>query len=762
MRRRLLLSLLALIVSTTMAWADDNGTCGEGVTWTLTGTTLTISGTGAMEDYGSCGPWGNSITSVVIGEGVTSIGNRAFYGCTSLASVTIPNSVTSIGDNAFRYCNSLASVTFADNSELESIGNNAFEHCEKLTSITIGSGVTSIGKNAFNGCTSLSSVTFADNSMLESIGGSAFNKCTSLASVTIPSSVKSIGNNTFRSCTNLASVTFADNSKLESIGNNAFEHCEKLTSITIPDSVKSIGDYAFCFCSGLTSITVESGNSKYDSRNSCNAIIEKSTNKLIAGCKNTTIPNSVTSIGENAFYGCTSLASITIPSSVESIATDAFYFCSGLTSITVEEGNSKYDSRNSCNALIETENNTLIVGSKNTTIPDDVTSIGDYAFVFNKNLASIDIPNSVKSVGNHAFEHCEKLTSVTIGSGVTSIGYQTFCGCSSLDNVTFADNSQLTSIGEQAFYECTSLASVTIPNSVESIGNNTFNGCTSLASVNIPSSVTSIGDNAFRCNSLASVYVWATTPPTLGSNVFANNADGREIYVPAGSIDEYASGWSDYLTSLKASWAGNNIESEDFAGYWSTYYNSGCNVLVDYNTDIYYISSVSDGKATLAKNTTDKVITAGQAVMLKSSNASVTMTYSSDASGCPYTGNLLEGFDAQTTISTSAYADKVIYTLANESNGFGLYKYYDNVSSEKYTTNTTLGANKAFLPLDAAVGASSFLFDMDEVTDVREKVTVNSEKLATAQWYTLDGRKLPGKPTQKGIYIMNGKKVIII
>jgi hypothetical protein len=167
---------------------------------------------------------------------------------------------------------------------------------------------------------------------VKSIGSYAFLYCKGLTSITIPNSVTSIGGFAFEGCSGLTSITIPNS--VTSIGDYAFYVCSGLTSITIPNSVTSIGSYAFSDCSGLTSITVEKGNTKYDSRDNCNAIIETNTNKLIAGCKNTIIPNSVMSIGESAFYGCSGLTSITIPNSVTSIGNWAFSYCSGLTSIT--------------------------------------------------------------------------------------------------------------------------------------------------------------------------------------------------------------------------------------------------------------------------------------------------------------------------------------------------------------------------------------------------------------------------------------------
>ena len=214
------------------------------------------------------------------------------------------------------------------------------------------------------------------------------------------------------------------------------------------------------------------------------------------------------------------MTSVTIPISVTSIGFRAFAYCTSLTSIMVKSENTVYDSRNNCNAIIETATNTLIVGCMNTNIPNSVTSIGDYAFYDCSSLTSITIPNSVTSIGSGAFEGCRGLTSVTIPNSVTSIG-------------------------SGAFQNCSSLTSVTIGNNVKSIGDYAFYYCIGLTSVTIPSSVTCIGGSAFKSCGLTSITIKAETPPELGINTFIYTND-CPIYVPYGTIDAYTSAWPEY------------------------------------------------------------------------------------------------------------------------------------------------------------------------------------------------------------------------
>ena len=377
----------------------------------------------------------------------------------------------------------------------------------KIKNAVIEYGVADIGSYAFWECSNLATITIPNS--VTSIGRGAFSGCLALCSITIPNSVTNIGNSAFYSCSGLTSVTIGNS--VTSIGESAFMNCSSLTSITIPNSVTSIGVGAFFECSGLTSIIVEQGNKNYDSRNNCNAIIEKESNTLVAGCKKTVIPNSVTSIGDYAFYWCTGLKSVTIPNSVTSIGKKAFDACYNIASATLGMKNIPnkifYD-RSSLSSL---------------TILDGATSIGDSAFYKCSGLTSVTIPNSVTSIGKEAFQECSGLTSITIPNSVTCIERGTFCA-SGLTSITIPNS--VTSIGFAAFASCPSLTSITIPNSVTNIGENAFYNCPSLTSITIPNSVTSLGDYAFyNCPSLTSITI-PNSVTSIGNKAF----DGTKWY----------------------------------------------------------------------------------------------------------------------------------------------------------------------------------------------------------------------------------------
>ncbi len=388
-------ALLPLSVSAAEATVTDS----QGVKYILSygGTYYTVSS------------FDNSVSEIVIpseidGVPVTSIQKNAFYNCKGLTNIEIPNSVTTIGKNAFRSCTSLTSIEIPNS--VTAIGDYAFDSCTSLTSIKISNSATNIGEHAFCNCSkNLISITVdsgntvyhsKDNCLIKTatntlilgcknsiipdyvttIGAYAFYNCVSLTSIEIPASVKSIGSYAFHNCRSLTSIEIPNS--VIYILNDAFSDCTSLTSMEISDSVTEIRAYAFWGCTSLTSIE---------------------------------IPNSVTTIGDFAFYGCEGLTSIELSSSVISIGSDAFSICSkSLMSIIVDSGNTVYHSKDNC--LIETETNTMILGCKNSIIPDYVTTIGNHAFYGCEGLTSIEISNSVTTIGGYAFYGCESLTDI--------------------------------------------------------------------------------------------------------------------------------------------------------------------------------------------------------------------------------------------------------------------------------------------------------------------------------------------------------------
>ena len=383
----------------------------------------------------------------------------------------------------------------------------------KLKSIGL-SNIEYIGTEAFNGCESLQDITIP--SSVTYIGDGAFSWCQSLQSITIPNSVTKIGDEAFFWCQSLQSITIPNS--VTSIGDKAFSGCKSLQSITIPNSVTKIGDGAFSSCNICFFIC----NSTYFPNDDV-CLFNKDKTAIVSrikDCVNYIIPNSVTSIGDEAFSGCYSLQSITIPNSVKSIGDEAFRFCESLQSVTIPNSVTKIGDYafSSCKSL------------QSVTIPNSVTKIGDFAFSDCYSLQSITIPNSVTSIGNRAFYSCESLQNVTIPNSVTKIEDYAFYSCESLQSVTIPNS--VTSIGDHAFEQCYSLQSITIPNSVTSIGDHAFKYCNSLQSVTIPNSVTSIGDHAFSpCHSLQSVTI-PNSVTSIGYGAFCGCYSLQSVTIP--------------------------------------------------------------------------------------------------------------------------------------------------------------------------------------------------------------------------------------
>ena len=310
--------------------------------------------------------------------------------------------------------------------------------------------------------------------------------------------------NTIRGWENIKTIVIPEG--VTEIGDNAFFGCINLTTITIPSTVSSIGFGAFAYCSGLTSIIVDENNPFFDSRNNCNAIISKDGTGLISGCKNTTIPNSVTDICDYAFSGCTGLTNIKIGENITYIGRFAFAECSNVASIIVDENNQKYDSRDNCNAIIDKEYNWLITGCKNTIIPNGVTNIMESAFSRCIELKSITIPNTVTSIQEGAFANCLELENITLSDSITYIGEHVFSGCTRLNSITIPNS--VTRIEKYAFSGCLELKDIIMSNNVTYIGDSAFEDCSKLANVIFPDSLSTICENAFyNCHSLLNIVI---------------------------------------------------------------------------------------------------------------------------------------------------------------------------------------------------------------------------------------------------------------
>lgn len=344
-----------------------------------------------------------------------------------------------------------------------------------IKKVILSNGIVRIGSGPWQGCFSeCSDLEYIElPESIEELGYDVFRGCKSLKEIRIPSKVVSVKDGSFSECVLLESV---DLSNVREIGSAAFSRCTSLESVIIPDEVERIKSLAFRDCKSLASIS---------------------------------FPDKVESIGSNSFEGCDSLKSVRISSSVTSIGKEVFMSCYNLNSIIVDPANNVYDSRDNCNAIIETATNTLIAGSNNTKIPESVTAIGNSAFYGYKLLEAIELPESINSIGNFAFTACK------------------------------------------------SLSCIVLPKNVSSVGRSAFGSCSSLVSVYIPSSVTSIGERAFYSgDKLTQVYSYITEPFAINSNVFSTGTkEEGTLYVPQGTLNLYkeADGWKEFANIVEMS-----------------------------------------------------------------------------------------------------------------------------------------------------------------------------------------------------------------
>jgi len=457
---------------------DDHGSCGEGLEWWLEEDVLTINGTGAIPDYADYfdPPWYSIsylVKSLVIAEGVTSVGDNAFKAF-NVNDLSLPESLKSIGEDAFYGSNRLTSLKLPKN--LESIGSFAFGDCYQITSVTIPASVKEFDPTAFPAASSY--IVEEGNTNYKSVDGVLFNHDLTtfvripgkIISYTIPESVRIIGERAFYHST-VQNVVLP--SQLEVIEKEAFLYSNSLSNLTIPASVKSIGSGAV-YGQSLESLKIEEGNTNFVMIDGF--LFDHDVTRLIQYTvhdqrQSYTVPSTVTIIDSYAFSCSYSLRNVTLPDSVTTIGDSAFYYCSQM---------------------------------ENVNMPADLETIGDNAFNSCGKLKSLRIPGKTKSIGSHAFEWCESLIDVSIPDSVTSIGEYAFYRCP-MKNVTIPKG--LRRIETYTFFTCNGLVDLVIPDSVEYIGPYAISYCEELKTLLIPDTVKTITNNAFcYCNKLETVY----------------------------------------------------------------------------------------------------------------------------------------------------------------------------------------------------------------------------------------------------------------
>ena len=580
--------------------------------------------------------------------------------------------------------------------------------------------VTRINTYAFKYCTELTSVTIGNK--VTTIEDWAFAECTGLTSVTIPNSVTNIGIDPFQGCS-AAGPIYNDNIFIRL--QESYEG-----TYTIPDGIKTIADYAFFCCYYLSALT---------------------------------IPEGVTTIGKDAFAGCMSLWTLIIPDGVTTIGAEAFNGCEGLSSLTIPNSVTSIGGNQftGCDNLSTPIYNATIFGympksySGAYTVPSGITTIIERAFEDCTRITSVTLPNSVTNIGDMAFRGCTGITEpvynstifadmpnsyvgeYTIPSGITSIAGGAFEECTGLTSIVMP--SSLTTIGWDAFRKCTALSSVTIPNGLKTISDFSFEECTALASITIPNSVTSIGEMAFiGCSRLESVIFDNCVPALLGNIFF--ECSPTDIYYPAYAYNYYTTNGQTKDRTLHPQ---IKIDRE-----WTTYCATA-SFDVPEGIEAYVVKSYEDGVVTLKKVTT---INEGEGLLLKP--AEVGTFYDATVNGSPaaYDSNLLKGVTEATAI-TATDGKYTNFIFTNGSKGLGFYP----------TNSGTFPAYKAYLqiPTDSlSVSARegiSFVFENDG-TAIKSVSTDYGQD--NDIWYTLDGLRTT-KPTQKGIYIHQGKKVNI-
>ncbi len=810
---------------------DPSVNGGGDVVWTLKDNVLTIGGHGKMKDYDNeenKAPWYEnraSITSVVIENGVKGIGSYAFEGFSnaSLTSVTIPQSMTSIGNNAFNGCSHLANVSCLALTA-PTLGENVFSNCSGSLKVVTPRNASGYDQGKWAELEKTDDIIYTTGDCIAVLDGSVLTVrgigrmaggCPwgdNVTSLVIEDGVTYLADYTFGNCTKLTSVTIANS--VEAIAEGAFSGCKNLSSITIGNGVKKIGYNALrTFGYKLTSITIPASVTLIDGQ------AFQSNPGLTTFIS---LPTTPPTMDRQAFERG-NLTDIFVPTSSVDAYKEAPFWSEFADLI---KGFGDYCGDGVIWHLDGTELVIAYTGT-GTGAMQNYGTTGPWGTA----VTSVEISEGVTRIGDNAFKDCADLTSIIASPKVAPVlGTDAFTGYTNTPTVYITPDATgydaggwgvftkqnlnniwitgdclaklkdgtltISGFGAMADYTAeapapwgTAITSVVIIEGVTHIGSRAFYNCGSLSSVEFPGTMSSIGEDAFcNCSNITDVYSYVNAVglswiEKVNPDFKANEA--TRCHVPSQYYDGYIYQFRDYYyeedvrkDKVNVTFVGdllnistNNIAEGTFAGNWTTYYNTRTNVQAPEGVTVY-IAKLSGSSLTL-KEVSDRIVNAGEGVVLKKeTEGAIEMTLAVTTSSEAYTDNALRGVDVQTTISTSEWANKVIYTLASNDGDLGFYKYYDNVSAEKFISNTTLAAKKVFLALNAEVAASArgfvFQFEDGETTGVNEEFLdepsgkaerrMKNEEFAPAVYYNLNGQKVE-KPT-KGLYIKNGKKVL--
>ena len=688
-------------------------------------------------------------TKISLKEGTKGISSSVFSNYKDLTSITIPNSVTSIGDWAFSGCSGLIFITLPDS--ITKICRGTFFGCSHIAGITIPDGVKTIGESAFAGCSSLSSVKIPES--VSFIGSSAFANCEELADINIPIGIKTIKENTFEKCRNIENVWIPDG--VISIGDNAFYWCTSLTSIRLPEGLQSIGKHVFENCS-FTSIV---------------------------------IPEGVNSIGWGSFSGCSWLRSISFPASLRNI-NFSLSDCYSLTSIHISDISAWCKMKfNSENPLIKAHH--LFLGDdeiKDLVIPDSVTSINKGAFIGCSGLTSVKMSDSVSFIDEKAFSGCSGLTSLTLSDSLHAIMAETFMDCSNLKELTIPASVEI--IYQRAFFNCSSLESINVLSETPPfIYDNSFSNYTT--TLIVPKGTKEIYQNAqgwknFKNIKDSDVYYQVTISNAQkgivtyegnclapGESMNFNVKEGRSITLTVIPDDEFG------LKLL-------TVNGEDFTAQVAV---DGTLIIPEVSTNLEisieyirtkmtatiiigeselttycptedidfvgisgleaYIGSGFDMETGILLMTRVYDVPSGTGLLLKGEPGTYDVPYSTSHS---IYVNLLKGL-TEGTILEQISEDCTNYLLSDGAQGLGFYAV--NVA-------TVLEAGKAYLPIPTVSAGSRqcirITYGETTTTGISD---MESTEFTTDTYYDMQGRKHIGKPVMRGVYMTNGRKVLV-